>query len=99
MSSTDSRSSDSATVFVSVEVEVTIHDSSVVDRVNDPEWRKAFYALNDENAVIAHLAANYVRNGIDKANRLEGWADVADDAVTFIERTTEVTNWEGDQIG
>ncbi len=79
-------------------VVVTVNDPDVIERVTDPvrgeEWRKQAYQLFTADEVIQHLAYNRLANGIGRANQLDGWADLADDAATMgiesIEATGEV---------
>jgi hypothetical protein len=71
---------------VLVSVRVTVIDRNVIDRCvnNEDGWRGLFYAdLDSEEKVIAYLAYNCAHNGIEKANRLDGWADLADNAATM----------------
>lgn len=78
-----------------VDVDVTINDRDVIDRcVNNSEsqrgdgsmvgWRDQFYNLDTEEKVIDHLVYNAVRNGVERVNRLDGWADLPDDAATML---------------
>lgn len=55
-------------------------------------WRNLYYGdLGTESKVIEHLAYNCAANGVERVNRLDGWADLADDAATMhIENET----WE-----
>ena len=81
---------------VETQVEITVHDPDVLERVTGPggdEWRSHFYPLNDNADVIEHLAYNYVVNGVDDIRRLDGWADVAEDAVTFKRLSTDENSW------
>src|SRR3954447_21953302 len=67
-------------------VEIDVKDLAVVERITGPdgdEWRSMFYDLRTRDDVLEMLASNAVRNGTDRANRLDGWADMADDAATM----------------
>lgn len=68
-------------------VVVTINNSDVVDRVTDPvrgeEWRKQAYQLFTASEVVTHLAYNCLANGVHRANQLDGWADLDDDAAVM----------------
>ena len=66
--------------------------ANVISRAvdNEPEengrgetkgWRDFFYPLYDEAEVLKHLAFNVVCNGVEDIRRLDGWADVPEDAV------------------
>lgn len=75
-----------------VVVEIEIHDRDVIERVTGPkgdEWREHLYDLRTEQDVLEHLAANAIRNRIWRANQLEGWADLSDDAATMEVRSVE----------
>jgi hypothetical protein len=41
------------------------------------------YEFKDRNAVLAHLAYNAVANGVEDANRLDGWADLPSGTLTM----------------
>jgi hypothetical protein len=65
---------------------VTINDLDVVERVTGPggdDWRSQFYDLHTVEDVVEHLVFNAARNGIHDISRLEGWADLYQDAVTI----------------
>lgn len=71
---------------VELDVKVIINDEEAITRVTGPEgdeWRSRFYDLYTEEDVIEHFAYNAIINNVDRANRLDGWADLADDAVTM----------------
>lgn len=83
-------------VEVTSEVEVTVHDDSVIARVlenHDDDgqptprggngWQDMFYAMDTEGDVVEHLAYNYIANGVETISRLDGWADVEAGAVEF----------------
>lgn len=65
------------------EVEIVVNDPDVLDRINDPEFRKSAYEFRDEEHALQHLAFNAVANGVTRINRLDGWADMPDDAATI----------------
>lgn len=44
-------------------------------------WRDTFYPLETEDQVYEHLAFNCLVNGVTDITRLDGWADVPEDAV------------------
>lgn len=86
-------------------VRIVINDESVIARCvenHDDEgvpqsdvrggtgWRNLFYDLDTEADVFAHLAYNCALNGIERVNRLDGWADLRDDAATM---TNEAHVW------
>lgn len=83
-------------------VVVEVNDQEVINRVTDPVrgegWRKQCYQLFTADEVLQHLAYNCIANGAERANQLEGWADLPDDAATMgvesIEPTGEVTTEE-----
>jgi hypothetical protein len=83
-------------------VVVSVKDPDVIDRVTDPvrgeEWRKQCYQLFTPAEVLQHLAYNCIANGAERANQLDGWADLPDDAATMgvesIEPTGEVITEE-----
>ncbi len=56
-------------------------------------WRDFYYDLQTEDEVYAHLAFNCLVNGIEDVRRLDGWADVPEDAVRmWVDRQT-VESW------
>lgn len=74
------------------EVRLTINDPDVLERVvgrDGHEWRENLYDLTTVEDVLEHLAVNAVRNGIGQVNRLDGWADMADDAATMAVQRVE----------
>lgn len=81
-------SQDSAAKY-RVEAEATVYvdvrDPEVIERVTGPggdEWREQFYrTIQTAEDVVAHFAFNALANGVTDVNRLEGWADVDEDAV------------------
>lgn len=73
-------------VAVGVTVEIEINDEEAITRVTGPggdEWRSYAYNLRTREDVLKHWAFNAVANGVDRVNRLDGWADMADDAVVL----------------
>jgi hypothetical protein len=70
---------------LTLDVEVQVNDPSVIARCvnNQDDWRDSFYDLRTAEEVIGHLVYNYVANGVEDIRRLDGWADVAEDAVVF----------------
>lgn len=73
-------------VMVTVPVEVAINDPDVVGRITGPggdEWREHLYKLDTEDEVLEHLAYNLIANGVSQVRRLDGWADMPNDAATM----------------
>lgn len=71
-------------VLLTVEVELTIKDPDVIERVTGPsgdEWRAQLYNLHTKADVLEHLGYNCVANGCENASMLDGWADLPPDAV------------------
>jgi len=67
--------------------EITITDPDVIERVTGPkgdEWRAQLYNLHTEEDVLSHLAFNCLFNGVEQVNRLDGWADLPNDAATMV---------------
>jgi hypothetical protein len=67
-------------------VRIEINDSDVIERVTGPggdEWRSFLYPLHTREDVLAHLAGCAIRLGVERVNRLDGWADLPDDAATM----------------
>lgn len=66
---------------------VTVNDPDVIERVTGPggdEWRAQVYGgLHTANDVLRHLAWNHISGGVERANQLDGWADLPDDAATM----------------
>lgn len=64
---------------------VDIHDPDVIERITGPggdEWRSRFYnSIRTAEDVVEHFAFNALANGVTEVNRLDGWGDVAHDAV------------------
>lgn len=71
-----------ATYLVDLNLEVTLEvNPEVIAVALTPAWRADFYNLEDETAVLEHLAWNLVVNGA-RLSQLDGWADRDDsDAV------------------
>jgi len=80
------------TAWIGATVIVEINDEDVIERVTGSggdEWRASFYDLRSEKDVIQHLAFNCVANGVESVKRLDGWADLPDEAaVMCVERDT-----------
>lgn len=76
-------------------VVVTINDPDVIERVTNPvrgqEFREQLYQLYIADDVIRHLAYNCLANGVERANQLDGWADLPDDAATMAVESIEAT--------
>jgi len=72
-------------VTCSFDVEVFFADDEVWERCvnNTDNWQGTFYPLTTKEDVAEHLAYNFIANGIDKINRLEGWADLKGDEAEF----------------
>jgi len=52
-------------------------------------WREFYYDLRTEEDVLGHLAFNCLVNGTEDIRRLDGWADVPEDAVRmWVDRNT-----------
>lgn len=66
-----------------VTVRVVVKDRRVFERGQEKDWQDAFYGPMDVNEMVHHLASNAIRNGILDASRLDGFADLARDAVTM----------------
>jgi hypothetical protein len=67
-----------------VVVKITVNDREAIERVTGPggdEWRSYAYNLHTERDVLEHWSYNAVANGVERVNRLDGWADLPDDAV------------------
>lgn len=69
-------------VEMRVIVRVKVKDPLVISRPveNTDGWRDDLYDLRTRDQVLEMLASNAVRNGVWTAKRLDGWADLADDA-------------------
>lgn len=77
--------------YVTVEV---ADDCDAITRVTGEggdEWRSHYYNFATEQDVLEHFAYNAIANGVEDANRLDGWADLPDGAVTML--VTEVNVW------
>lgn len=70
---------------VTVWVRIEVNDENVIDRCvnNEDGWRDSLYNLQTPEEVIGHLAYNSVVNDVQDVRRLDGWADVAEGAVSF----------------
>lgn len=72
-------------VSCGVTVAIVINDEDVITRctANTNGWRDDYYPLATPDDVLGHLAFNAIANGVDRVNRLDGWADLPDDACTM----------------
>lgn len=74
-------------VTCELEVSITVNDPDVFERVTGPkgdEWRAQLYnGVHTKEDVLKHLAAAGVMPGAERANQLEGWADLPNDAATM----------------
>lgn len=85
-------------VGLNATVKISIGDESAVARCVDnhddqgqpqPDvrggsgWRNTYYALRTREDVLEHFASNAVRNGVEDASRLDGWADLDPGVVTM----------------
>ena len=76
---------------------VTVQNGNAVDRcLNDEDgWRtQMYYDLAMPHEVFGHWAYNCVVNGVERVNRLDGWADLDDDAVTMSVAEFDSDDWE-----
>lgn len=72
-------------VDATVSVSFKVNNPDAIERVTGPngdEWRKYGYSLHTVNDVLEHWTYNVICNGIADISRLDGWADLEDDAVT-----------------
>lgn len=67
-------------VFVRIEVN---DERGVIGRYVDGAEEHP-YGLATADAIYDHLAYNAIANGVERVNRLDGWADLADDAATMV---------------
>jgi len=58
-------------------------DQRILDAVDD-DWRSQLYSLNTEQEIAEHIARNFVINGIDRVQELEGWANQPSDVICQI---------------
>ncbi len=69
---------------VEVPVNVTVKDPDVFERITGPagrEWRQEHqFNLHTREDVLKHLAYECAVHGIGRANRLDGWDDLPDEA-------------------
>lgn len=79
-------------ITVSFEVDIRFVEDEVWQRCvnNTDDWRGMFYPLLTKDDVVKHIAYNYIANGIDKINRLEGWGDLKGDEVEY----TTIDSWQ-----
>ncbi len=86
-----------------VRVRITVTDSEQIRRCVDniDGWRDHLYQLETPADVFQHLAFNCIANGVERANRLDGWADLEHDRLTmevsrdieFEDQWTPSTGW------
>lgn len=79
------------------DVTINVQDGNAIDRcINDEDgWRtRMYYDLGTPMEVLGHLAYNCVANGVERANRLDGWADLEDEDVTMGVTYFDVDDWE-----
>lgn len=70
-------------VHVTLPVEVNVEDPDVIARGADPEWADAMYGVMNRDRILTHLAYNCIMNEVSHVNRLDGWADLSDDAAVM----------------
>ena len=72
-------------VELRVTVRVRVNDPLVIRRPieNIDNWRENLYDIRTQEQVLEVLAYSAALNGVQRANRLDGWADLADDAATM----------------
>lgn len=73
-------------VTVAIDVEVTVNDPDVFERVTGPngdEWRAHLYNFTTEDQIVRHLAYNCAVNSEVNACQLDGWADLPKTAVNL----------------
>lgn len=84
-------------VHFSGDVIIDVQNGNAIDRcLNDEDgWRtKMYYDLATTHEVFNHLAYNCVVNGIERVNRLDGWADLEDDDVRMQVDSFEADEWD-----
>jgi len=72
------------TVNLEAEVEITINDPDVIERVTGPDgddWRHRYYDLYTKTEVLEHLAHNAF--DVNDACKLDGWTDCEPGAATM----------------
>ena len=75
-------------VHVTAVVEVTINDPDAIQRCFTDEWRASMYRFDTEGEVLDHLAIALGCREM-QLSRMDGWADLPDDAVE-----ARVLDWE-----
>lgn len=88
-------------VPLEVWVEVTVNNRDVIDRVTGPEgddWRADLYPLHTRDDVLEMLADNCARNGVQYANKLDGWADLPADAAVMEVLETRLSILDGVEV-
>ena len=68
-------------IEVMVDIDEALAPADLFTRTTTDEWRDALYDLPTRESVLEHWAFNAIHNGVRDVSRLEGWGDVADDAV------------------
>lgn len=74
-------------------VKIEVRDREAIERVTGlggDEWRSYAYPLHTERDVLEHWGYNAVANGVMRANQLDGWGDLDDDAVRMWVEVTDV---------
>ena len=77
-------------IHVRAVVEVTIHDPDAIARCFTEDWRSLMYQFDTEGEVLDHLAITLGCREMS-LSRLDGWADLPDDAVA-----ARVLEWSGE---
>ena len=65
-------------------------DDEVIDAVDD-EWRSVFYDIRSAEQVAEHIGYNMLVNNAT-LSQIDGWADMDDDMVGFIEMPDWIVN-------
>lgn len=79
-----------------VDIIIKVADNApddVLSRALTEEWQSYYYKMEGLHDVVEHLFFNCVSNGIEDASRLDGWADLEREMLTF-----HVTNAEIDWV-
>lgn len=85
-------------VDVTCTVAIDVNDPDVIRRPveNVDGWREALYPLDTRDKVLGHLAVCAV-DGATSGQHLDGWADLAEDAVRMDVRGAHVESVWADQ--
>lgn len=73
-------------ITTEVTVRITVNDRvGVIDRyLEGGEFHGQHpYSVDSQKEILRHLAYNAISNGVTRANALDGWADLADDAAVM----------------